>query len=177
MWGFLFVGGWVDLDVVEDLTKKYHYYEIQQFRQVWVWTILLIVFISLITPIFLGLIGILMSLILVSLSFGFIFLFWRMKLITTIKEDGINIIFTPFTNFIIPFNKIKEYHIRQYRPIIEYGGWGIRVKLKGIRFGKAYTVSGTTGLQINLYNGKEILIGTQKPEALIQTLNNIFNKY
>ena len=47
------------------------------------------------------------------------------------------------------------------------------IKLKGIRFGKAYTVSGTTGLQINLYNGKEILIGTQKPEALIQTLNNI----
>ena len=106
------MGGWVDLDVVEDLTKKYHYYEIQQFRQVWVWTILLIVFISLITPIFLGLIGILLSLILVSFSFGFIFLFWRMNLITTIKEDGINIIFTPFTNFLIPFNKIKEYHIR-----------------------------------------------------------------
>ena len=96
---------------------------------------------------------------------------------TTIKEDGINIIFTPFTNFLIPFNKIKEYHIRQYRPIIEYGGWGIRVKLKGIRYGKAYTVSGTTGLQINLYNGKEILIGTQKPEALIQTLNNIITIY
>jgi hypothetical protein len=165
------------LDVVEDLPNKYHYYEIQQFRQVWVWTILLIVFLALIIPIFLGGIGILLSLILVSFSFGLIFLFWRMALITTIIDDGINIIFIPFKNFIIPFNKIKEYHIRQYRPIIEYGGWGIRVKLKGIRYGKAYTVSGTTGLLINLYNGKEILIGTQNPEALIQTLNNIINKH
>ena len=93
--------------MVEDLPKKYHYYEIQQFRQVWVWTILLIVFIALITPIFLGGIGILLSLILVSFSFGFIYLFWRMVLITTIIDDGINIIFIPFTNFIIPFNKIK----------------------------------------------------------------------
>ncbi len=140
--------------MVEDLPNKYHYYEIQQFRQVWVWTILLIVFIALIIPIFLGGIGILLSLILVSFSFGLIFLFWRMALITTIIDDGINIIFIPFKNFIIPFNKIKEYHIRQYRPIIEYGGWGIRVKLKGIRSGKAYTVSGITGLLINLYNGK-----------------------
>ena len=163
--------------MVEDLPNKYHYYEIQQFRQVWVWTILLIVFLALIIPIFLGGIGILLSLILVSFSFGLIFLFWRMALITTIIDDGINIIFIPFKNFIIPFNKIKEYHIRQYRPIIEYGGWGIRVKLKGIRSGKAYTVSGTTGLLINLYNGKEILIGTQNPEALIQTLNNIINKH
>ena len=153
------------------------FYEIQKFRQVWVWTILLIVFIALITPIFIGVIGALVSLVLVSFSIGFIFLFWKMKLITTINEDGINIIFTPFTNFIIPFNKIKEYHIRQYRPIIEYGGWGIRVKLKGIRVGKAYTVSGTTGLQIILYDGKEILIGSQKPEALIQTLNKIINKH
>ena len=157
--------------MVEDLPNKYHYYEIQQFRQVWVWTILLIVFLALIIPIFLGGIGILLSLILVSFSFGLIFLFWRMALITTIIDDGINIIFIPFKNFIIPFNKIKEYHIRQYRPIIEYGGWGIRVKLKGLRYGKAYTVSGTTGLQITLYNGKEILVGTQNPDALLQSLD------
>ena len=163
--------------MIENSPKKYHYYEIQQFRQVWIWTILLIVLIALITPIFFGVVGILLSLILVLFSFGFIFLFWKMKLITTIKEDGINITFIPFTKFIIPFNKIKEYHIRQYRPIIEYGGWGIRVKLKGIKSGKAYTVSGSIGLQINLYNGKEILIGTKKPKALIQTLNNIINKH
>ena len=75
--------------------------------------------------------------------------------------------FVPFTNFIIPFSKIKYYKIREYRPIIEYGGWGIRFN----KSGKAYTVCGTTGLQISLLNGKEILIGTQRPDPILESLN------
>ena len=92
-----------------------------------------------------------------------------MKLITEIKKDGIQITFTPFTNFIIPFNKIRSYKIRKYRPILEYGGWGIRFN----RTGKAYTVSGKIGLQIELSNGKEILIGTENPEKLLHSLNKL----
>ena len=152
---------------MKELIKDENFYETQQFRQLWVWTIILLVMFALITPIFFGVIGIILSIVLVSFSFGFIFLFWKMKLITTIKEDGINIIFVPFTNFIIPFSKIKYYKIREYRPIIEYGGWGIRFN----KSGKAYTVFGTTGLQISLLNGKEILIGTQRPDPLLESLN------
>ena len=117
-------------------------------------------------------INLLVSIIIISIGFGFIWLFYRMKLITTINEDGINIIFAPFTNFIIPFNKIKKYQIRQYRPIIEYRGWGIRYS----KYGKAYNVSGKIGLQIELSNGKRLLIGTQNPDTLLQTLNEIINK-
>ena len=152
---------------MKELIKDENFYETQQFRQLWVWTIILLVMFALITPIFFGVIGILLSIVLVTFSFGFIFLFWKMKLITTIKEDGINIIFVPFTNFIIPFSKIKYYKIREYRPIIEYGGWGIRFN----KSGKAYTVCGTTGLQISLLNGKEILIGTQRPDPILESLN------
>ena len=152
---------------MKELIKDENFYETQQFRQLWVWTIILLVMFALITPIFFGVIGIILSIVLVSFSFGLIFLFWKMKLITTIKEDGINIIFVPFTNFIIPFSKIKYYKIREYRPIIEYGGWGIRFN----KSGKAYTVCGTTGLQISLLNGKEILIGTQRPDPILESLN------
>jgi hypothetical protein len=157
--------------MVEDSPKKYHFYEIQKVRQIWVWIIILLVFFALVTPILIGEVNIYLGIILFSFGFGFIWLFWGMKLITEIKEDGIKIIFSPFTNFIIPFNKIKKYQIRQYRPIIEYGGWGIRGKLKKIRSGKAYTISGTTGLQIRLFNEKDILIGTQNPDALLQSLD------
>ena len=152
---------------MKELIKDENFYETQQFRQLWVWTIILLVMFALITPIFFGVTGIILSIVLVSFSFVFIFLFWKMKLITTIKEDGINIIFVPFTNFIIPFSKIKYYKIREYRPIIEYGGWGIRFN----KSGKAYTVCGTTGLQISLLNGKEILIGTQRPDPILESLN------
>ena len=158
--------------MLKDLREENNYYEIQQFRQIWVWLILLLVEFALLFTILSAMINLLVSIIIISIGFGFIWLFYRMKLITTINEDGINIIFAPFTNFIIPFNKIKKYQIRQYRPIIEYGGWGIRYS----KYGKAYNVSGKIGLQIELSNGKRLLIGTQNPDTLLQTLNEIINK-
>tara|TARA_B100000029_G_scaffold425274_1_gene433544 strand:- start:715 stop:1194 length:480 start_codon:yes stop_codon:yes gene_type:complete len=158
--------------MLKDLREENNYYEIQQFRQIWVWLILLLVEFALLFTILSGMINLLVSIIIISIGFGFIWLLYRMKLITIINEDGINIIFAPFTNFIIPFNKIKKYQIRQYRPIIEYGGWGIRYS----KYGKAYNVSGKIGLQIELSNGKRLLIGTQNPDALLQTLNEIINK-
>ena len=158
--------------MLKDLREENNYYEIQQFRQIWVWLILLLVEFALLFTILSGMINLLVSIIIISIGFGFIWLFYRMKLITIINEDGINIIFAPFTNFIIPFNKIKRYQIRQYRPIIEYGGWGIRYS----KYGKAYNVSGKIGLQIELSNGKRLLIGTQNPDTLLQTLNEIINK-
>ena len=158
--------------MLKDLREENNYYEIQQFRQIWVWLILLLVEFALLFTILSGMINLLVSIIIISIGFGFIWLLYRMKLITIINEDGINIIFAPFTNFIIPFNKIKKYQIRQYRPIIEYGGWGIRYS----KSGKVYNVSGKIGLQIELTNGKRLLIGTQNPDALLQTLNEIINK-
>ena len=145
------------------------FYEKQQFRQVWIWMILILILLILLIPIISGVFGVFLNIILLTIGYCFIWLFYSMKLITEIKKDGIQIIFTPFTNFIIPFNKIRSYKIRKYRPILEYGGWGIRFN----RTGKAYTVSGKIGLQIELSNGKEILIGTENPDKLLQSLNKL----
>ena len=145
------------------------FYEKQQFRQVWIWMILILILLILLIPIISGVFGIFLNIILLTIGYCFIWLFYSMKLITEIKKDGIQITFTPFTNFIIPFNKIRSYKIRKYRPILEYGGWGIRFN----RTGKAYTVSGKIGLQIELSNGKEILIGTENPDKILQSLNKL----
>ena len=142
------------------------FYEIQQFRQKWIWTILLIVLFVLFLPIISGIISILLGVILILTGFCFIWLFYSMKLITEIKGDSIHIKFSPFTTQIIPFSEIIKYEIRQYRPIIEYGGWGIRFN----RSGKAYTVSGNIGIQIQLSVGKGILIGTQQPNEFLQAM-------
>jgi hypothetical protein len=53
-----------------------------------------------------------------------------------------------------------------YRPIIDYGGWGVRFGRKGM----AYNVSGNIGLLISRKNGKTILIGTQKPDEMKEKL-------
>ena len=147
------------------------FYEKQQFRQVWIWMILILILLILLIPIISGVFGVFLNIILLTIGYCFIWLFYSMKLITEIKKDGIQITFTPFTNFIIPFNKIRSYKIRKYRPILEYGGWGIRFN----RTGKAYTVSGKIGLQIELSNGKEILIGTENPDKLLKSLNKLIN--
>ena len=130
--------------------QKTIFYEKQQFRQVWIWIMLIIMLLILLIPIISGIFGVFLNLILFICGFCFIWLFYSMKLITKIKINGIQITFTPFTDFIIPFNEIKKYKIREYRPILEYGGWGIRFNTSG----KAYTVSGKTGLQIEISNGK-----------------------
>ncbi len=142
------------------------FYEIQQFRQKWIWTILLIVLFVLFLPIISGMVSILLGVILILTGFCFIWLFYSMKLITEIKGDSIHIKFSPFTTQIIPFSEIIKYEIRQYRPIIEYGGWGIRFN----KSGKAYTVSGNIGIQIQMSTGKGILIGTQQPNEFLQAM-------
>ena len=168
MWGFLFLS-YVYFDMNQDLVDEKMFYEIQQFRQIWIWLIILIIVIVLYIPIISGVLNIFLSIIFFLFGFGLIWLFYSIKLVTEVKEAGIQIIFTPFTNFIIPFNEIKDFDIREYRPILEYGGWGIRFNSTG----KAYTVSGKIGLQVELLNGEKILIGTENSDKLLKSLDSL----
>jgi hypothetical protein len=93
-------------------------------------------------------------------------LFYHMKLITQINNAKIHIRFTPFVNKTIHWTEVNRAFITTYKPIMEYGGWGIRR-----RTGKtAYSVSGKQGLQLVLKNGKMILIGTQKSDEIAYLL-------
>ena len=58
------------------------------------------------------------------------------------------------------------YAARVYRPIREYGGWGIRYGKNG----KAYNISGDRGVQLELQNSKPLLIGSQRADELAQTI-------
>jgi hypothetical protein len=91
-------------------------------------------------------------------------LFFFGRLVTEVRDDGIYICFFPFHWSFrkIAFTEVKQYEVRTYRPIREYGGWGIRYGCKG----KAYNVSGDRGVQIELLNGKRLLIGSQRAEEL-----------
>jgi hypothetical protein len=57
-----------------------------------------------------------------------------------------------------------------YQPLLEYGGWGIRLG----RRGWAYTISGNRGVQIALKDGKSFLLGSQREiemEAILRSLS------
>lgn len=100
-------------------------------------------------------------------------LLWISKLETEVRSDGLYIRFFPFhINFKkFAFEDISEYYARQYSPILEYGGWGIR---RGFfSSGRAYNTSGNKGLQIVFKNGKKLLIGSQKPHELAAAIDSI----
>lgn len=104
-----------------------------------------------------------------------ILLFSKMKLVTEIGETKIAFKFPPLIRNwkIIEKEEIERFEVRQYKPIQEYGGWGIKATNPK---NKAYHVRGNVGLQFFLKNGNKILIGTQKKQTIEHAMNKIFNK-
>ena len=151
--------------------------EEQQFRQLW---LMVLLGFSLLVPVgliineyikdntsmtnneFLGsLIGIIASVLLI-----FIF-----KLSTRIDEKGIHYQFFPFhfSMKTLLWSEITKAEVRTYDPIGEYGGWGLRYSFNKKK-GNAVNVSGDIGIQLTLKNGKKLLIGTKKKEAVSRVL-------
>ena len=96
-------------------------------------------------------------------------LFNLIRLDTRINSEGVFYKFKPFhfKEKLIAWSEIEKIYTREYKPIKEYGGWGIKGSWKK---GKAYNVSGNKGIQLELKNGKKILLGTQKPAEVDETL-------
>jgi hypothetical protein len=65
---------------------------------------------------------------------------------------------------------LNECFARKYRPILEYGGWGIRCGWKG---GRAYNVSGNEGVQLVFKNGKRLLIGSKEAYGLEAAIRSV----
>lgn len=99
-------------------------------------------------------------------------LFVLMRLKVRVDGKGVHIRYVPFLRRTIRFRDIKTIEARTYRPIVEYGGWGIRVSWR--HWGdRAYNVSGNRGVQLTLKDGKRILIGSQRPDELAQAIEGM----
>lgn len=148
--------------------------ETQQFRQWWLWVIILVATLSPLAALF-YIPGGLTWEALISPGIGLVvgvMLFFGLRLKTKVDENGIYYRFFPFhlkTRF-KSWEDIEYAYVRKYSPLGEYGGWGIRLTFGN---GLALNVSGNMGLQIKYKNGKKLLIGTNKAtelEALMQML-------
>jgi len=99
-------------------------------------------------------------------------LFLLLELQTEVRPDAIYVRFFPFHIRFKRFARedLSECYARQYKPILEYGGWGIRYSLRN---GRAYNVSGNKGVQLVFSTGKKLLIGSQSPEQLEAAIRSI----
>lgn len=104
------------------------------------------------------------------------------NLLIYINNEGVFVRYSPY-HFKYKFygwENIRQIYVREYHPLREYGGRGIRVarwKITGktlhLNRSVAYSISGRSGLQIILKNGKMILIGIQQPDELIKVLKKL----
>lgn len=165
------------------MNKEVLFFERQKFNQWWLWLILLgingLFMFGVYKQIFNGQQfgdkpmsnnGLLFA---TGLTILLTLLFMNFRLETQIKRDGIYVRFFPFHISFKHFSweKISKSFVREYRPISEYGGWGLRLGLFGK--GKAYNVSGDKGLQLEFTDHQKLLIGTKKPKELEATLEEI----
>jgi hypothetical protein len=68
----------------------------------------------------------------------------------------------------VPIESIRSVEVVTYRPIAEFGFWGIRSGRDGER---ALIARGNRGVRLELTDGSKLLIGSQKPELLAAALD------
>jgi hypothetical protein len=89
-------------------------------------------------------------------------------LTTRVLADEIRVRFGRKTRFRVPLKNVVEVFPRTYRPVPEYGGWGIRQGPGG----RAFNMRGTEGVQLVLRSGQRLLIGSQQPAALAAAIRS-----
>jgi hypothetical protein len=103
-----------------------------------------------------------------------LWMLFSLKLEVWIDQQGIHYRFFSLIlkHKLISKEEIQRFEIRKYKPLLEYGGRGIRTGW-GYKWGKAYCVDGNIGLQLYLQNGKKVLFGTQRSQAIEHAMNEI----
>ena len=100
---------------------------------------------------------------------GLLLLFHVLELTVTVRPSEIDIRFRPLARRRIPHMAVRSCEARTYRPLREYGGWGVRRGWKG---GWAYNVRGNRGVQLVLDDGSSILVGSQRADDLAAAIQS-----
>jgi hypothetical protein len=86
--------------------------------------------------------------------------------VTRVEPGSVTISYGFLYRTSIPTSDIRLAEAVQYRPVRDYGGWGIR----GTRSRRALNTRGDRGVLLTRANGSTLLIGSQKPRELLAAL-------
>lgn len=109
-----------------------------------------------------------MGLLMVGLST----MMWTSNLKTTYTTSKLIYRFYPFhlKTKEQAWSEVKKATLVRYRPIPDYGGWGLRYSMRN---GRAFNVSGNIGVRLELKDGKQVLFGTQKPDEIVKVFEQL----
>lgn len=88
------------------------------------------------------------------------------RLHTLISSDFIQVSLKPFGKAKIPLAEVVAIDTVHYRPVRDFGGWGIRRGLGGV----CYTIQGERALKLTLSDGRIFFIGSGDVEDLAMNL-------
>lgn len=100
---------------------------------------------------------------------GFPAFFLWLHMVVEVIPGAVIIRYRPFANRRIPAGQIIRVEPLTYRPMREFAGWGIR----GWGGRIAYNVSGNTGVELTLVDGRRVLIGSQRPDEMAGAINEM----
>lgn len=93
---------------------------------------------------------------------------WSVVLVTEVRTDDILMGFRRlWPERLLPYDQIVKVEAIHYRPIRDYGGWGVR----GVMPVRAFNVSGNRGVLITFVEGKTLMIGSQRADQLALAIN------
>jgi hypothetical protein len=161
-----------------------HFLEVQRFRQWWIWALLAFVagtsWFFFIEAVLFGEVegGAELAITIAVWAFSGILLplfFSALRLESEVRADGIYVRFFPLhlRSRRFAWDEIASVDAVDYRPILDYGGWGIRYGSKG----KAYNVSGREGVRLSFKDGRrDLLIGSRHPVELVEAVRTARRK-
>ncbi|MEI6158037.1 MAG: DUF6141 family protein [Atribacterota bacterium] len=158
------------------------YHEVQRFKQVWFWSLILVapimVWFGMIRQLVWGrpfgnhpLSDTGMLIFGLALGIGFPLFFLSSSLTTEVRSEGIFYRYFPFHLSFksFPYSEITHLEVITFHPLRDFGGWGLKLG----RLGMSYTVYGNQGVRFVLRSGKVIVIGSQKPREFHQAVTQI----
>lgn len=73
----------------------------------------------------------------------------------------------PTFHHTVTLTDVVKVEVVEYRPMADYGGWGIRRGRNGER---VYNARGNRGVRLELGDGTRVLVGSQTPEELARAI-------
>ena len=108
--------------------------------------------------------------LLIGLAFLMFVVVFLLHMTTEVGTAGLRVCFgwAPTYPRIVSIDTIRSVEVVNYRPIADYGFWGVRAGRDGE---KAFIARGNRGVRLELIDGTKLLIGSQRPEALASVID------
>ena len=148
---------------------EYLYQEKQKFNQWWLWITLCVFPILSLIPFDNS--GINYNYVLIGFGIPLLFYFLEFRIYVTHEKIYYQFYPIHLKKKVIKIKDIIKIEPVKYKPILEYGGWGIRYTFSG----KAYNVKGNLGVKLHLKNQRHILFGSQNHNQLGAVLQKLLN--